>query len=625
MIRDGQAMQGAEFNEIQRIAEWRSTSVSDALFADGDIVSGGAITLTKLSASAQCDAARIYVAGAVRDVPSANVIDISMSGTVSVGVRVAVSAVTEIDDPTLNNPAVGLRGSGEAGAGRMKVAPYWSWSGAVSTDAYFPIYTMDDGVLRPKEPPPQADSITQAIAKYDIDSSGSNYIVNGCTVTAGEAPTLAQTQTYSIAEGRARVLGFPINLAASIRATFMPVPDQQAVSVEPHTSVGGTETVTTNRFPVVSVTAVHLRKTRTVTVTRGGSAGGIDTLPDATIESITSVTQGATTYHSPADFTFSGTSLNWSPSGAEPTTGSTYSVTYVYFWSGAPDSYTATSVTVSGATAGSGSILIDYVWLLPRVDTICIDKDGLVQFVRGVPAPVTPWPPRIPPTLLPLAKIYQTWDARRTIVQTGVTMVSMETLSQIQGKLDRLLMLTAQDRLNFSAQFRDSSIKKSIISDPFLDDTLRDQGSTQTAAIVDGSLVLPVYLAPSALSAISPSMLDGSVTIALAQERKTGTCKVNPYMTGTPVPATALLIPSSDYWVEQGTDFTSPVTRLATSSVSVVSGGVQATDTLSTIAITDAATIRSIDVMFELHGFAPTEEVIAVMFDSIPSPSVVAR
>lgn len=73
--------------------------------------------------------------------------------------------------------------------------------------------------------------------------------------------------------------------------------------------------------------------TQTVEVTKG-SAGGTDLIPVPLLYDVVSVTQGGTTYTPTTDYTFqknfNGCSawINWSPAGAEPTVGSTYTVTY---------------------------------------------------------------------------------------------------------------------------------------------------------------------------------------------------------------------------------------------------------------------------------------------------------
>lgn len=623
MFRDGRVLQSAELNEIQRVAEWRSSSVSDALFADGNIVSGGGIVVHPGKKSITGIAGKIYLAGAIRDVPESTVSEIEISGTITFGVRLGVTAITEANDPTLNNPSVGVRGTGEPGAGRMKVVPYWSWSGAESTDPYYPIYTLDEGVLRPKEAPPEAEAITQAIAKYDVDSSGGDYIVSGCSVSALNTPALDGVQHYNIKEGRARVAGYPINIAASMRVVHNPVVQARRINLEAHVAAGGTETIPLNRVPSRQVLSVSVnRQVLGYAMQRGAATGTADLLPDGVV-SVSNVRYGATNYTAGVHYTISGGAINWSLGGTttpadEPPPLGTYNIDYVYLDTYAPNSgdVTETSVQTTGALAGSAT-LITYDWLMPRVDVLCLDKGGMPVFLPGTPAPVTPWPPTVPASLLPIAKIYQTWDARRVIRPAGVAMVPMETLSGIQTKLDRLLMLTAQDRLNFSAQFRDASLKKSVISDPFLDDTLRDQGVAQTAAIVDGSLMLAVNLQQTMLTAPALGQLDGSPVVTLEQTRKTGSMKINPYLTGTPTPAVATIVPSVDAWVEYESVFESPFTRRVVGDVQVGELNVVSVDLLSRIDVEDAAFIRQRQVQFTLENFAPTEELVAVEFDSV--------
>ena len=635
LFRDGQVMQAAEFNEIQRTAEWRHNSVADKLFKDGDILSGADVRVIRIANNKigiSCLSGEVYLAGVVRKVPKADIGPIASAGTVIVGIRLRVEAITEVGDPTLNNPARGERGFSEPGAGRMKVTPFWALSTTPTTDAFYSLYTLDDGVLRPRDTPPQANAITQAIAKYDIDSSGSNYVISGCGVSTKKtpAPTLADDQVYYIATGRLRVAGYALNINAMISSTYTPEPDTQAVDLESHVAPapsGGTQTVKTVHFPIMRVSNVHVLKTKTVTMTRGGSAGTSDQLGNSSIESITSVAQGGVTYSPGVDYQLSGESVSWVPAGIEPATGSTYQVTYVYRWTGPPISSTQTTVTTAGAIIGT-SIFVDYEWAVPRVDVLCMNSDGLVEYVKGGHTHhVTPWPPAIPPTLIALAKIYQTWDARRAVVPTGIAMVSMETLSGVQTKLDRLLMLTAQDRLKFDANFRDASIKKSIISDPFLDDTLRDKRylavpQIPEAATVNGALVLPVALAEKTFPNAGAT-LDGADRTLIEQLRTTGRIKVNPYMTGTHPPATATLTPSCDYWVDYEESDVSTRTRNLYGKITVGAESITTTqDVVTDISLTQESTMRKNNVLFKITGFAPEETIAMAKIGNVVIPAI---
>jgi hypothetical protein len=68
---------------------------------------------------------------------------------------------------------------------------------------------------------------------------------------------------------------------------------------------------------------------KTVTITKGAS-GGVDTLPDDPVHLVRSVVQGGTTYIEGVDYLVDNDEIDWSPAGAEPVSGTTYSVTYSF-------------------------------------------------------------------------------------------------------------------------------------------------------------------------------------------------------------------------------------------------------------------------------------------------------
>jgi hypothetical protein len=68
---------------------------------------------------------------------------------------------------------------------------------------------------------------------------------------------------------------------------------------------------------------------KTVSITKGAS-GSADTLPDTYIGRVRSVFAGATTYDAGTDYVVNDNTIDWSPAGAEPAPGSTYSVTYTF-------------------------------------------------------------------------------------------------------------------------------------------------------------------------------------------------------------------------------------------------------------------------------------------------------
>jgi hypothetical protein len=198
----------------------------------------------------------------------------------------------------------------------------------------------------------------------------------------------------------------------------------------------------------------------------------------------------------------------------------------------------------------------------------------------------------------------------------------------------------------------DSTAKKGVFTDPFLDDDLRDQGLTQTAAIFDGVLTLGVEAAVHSQTLDAPGSLSMTVGItAINQPLRTGSMKVNPYDAFSPLPAVATLAPSIDFWMEFATNWLSPVTRQFSEDIwlnperrdcsmnrflskhpDVDDDKLDAyirrhTRVVRTEEITqteketvgtryvDAQFLRPIDINFELSGFQPNEDLVAVTFD----------
>jgi hypothetical protein len=68
---------------------------------------------------------------------------------------------------------------------------------------------------------------------------------------------------------------------------------------------------------------------KTDTLTKGAS-GGTDLLTESSVTLVKEVKQGSTIYTEGVDYNVTTSGIDWSPAGAEPTTGSTYTVTYAF-------------------------------------------------------------------------------------------------------------------------------------------------------------------------------------------------------------------------------------------------------------------------------------------------------
>ena len=86
LFRAGDGLQSRELNEIQSTLIHRLQGVADALLKDGDIVSGANLQIDADTGLVTLEAGRVYLRGAVRDVPAAT-FTVPTTGRIAVGVR----------------------------------------------------------------------------------------------------------------------------------------------------------------------------------------------------------------------------------------------------------------------------------------------------------------------------------------------------------------------------------------------------------------------------------------------------------------------------------------------------------------------------------------------------------
>lgn len=625
LFRAGKGLQSAELNEIQSGLIDRLKRIADAVFRDGAVISGTPPTINGTTIS--CPLSLIYLRGAVREVPARS-FTIAATGLVRVGVFLLEEEITEVQDADLRDPAVGTRNYTEPGAGRLRITPTWGREGDGSTGVFYPVWTVIDGALLSQASANTGDAFTEALARYDRESSG-NYIVTGLSVTA--LGLAAGVNTFSVREGTGNIFGYKVDKLSSTRLNYVEDPDLELVSAEPDTftgTTGGTATIQMNRFPLESILNVVITREKTVTLTRGGTAGGQDTLPDVSVLSIQSVEQHPTIYQSPRDFFLNGDKVDWSPSGGgaiEPAPGSTYTVTYRYLGPVTPGSVNlqAGTFTVTGAVNGT-LVLTDYRWKLPRYDRLCIDRDGAFSRVKGISSRFTPLPPAVPSNLLSLATIEQRWGLTPAVTNDGIKAIPFDQLERIRSLVVDLFDLVALERLRNDISSREPSSKRGVFVDPFLNDSQRDQGITQTASIVNGILQLPiaptVYQAPD--NNTQDWLLPFTEVLILAQEQQTGSSPINPYQAFDPIPAAITLTPPVDRFTLINTIWTSPVTEQinlfqgTTGRFVAVTTSSTRTELLSE-SQRPAQFLRSITISFTIAGFDPGETLTQVLFDGI--------
>lgn len=649
LYRAGRVVQGAELNETQLSIIDRVKSIADVLFKDGAVIRDAGINVDQNTGVTQLGGGVIYARGAMRGV-AARQVTIPVIGTVIIGIYLQETVVTELEDPELRDPAIAVRNYAEPGAARLKVEAVWGVQGDGTAGGFYPVYVVIDGVVQSNEPPPAIDAISLAIAAYDRDSTGGYYVVSGLETTWLDDDSNGR-QVFSISAGNARVNGKQVLLTHARRVVYDAVPDLKVVIAEPKVAFGGSERVNVNHGPIDSIDLVTITTQKIVSLTHGAFTGASDILPDSAVAQIVAVNRGGswngsaftggTSYTQGTDFTLASDSVNWSLAGAEPGPGETYQVVYRYIANVTPTAPDANGFTVAGAVPGT-TISVSYRWRRPRVDKLCLDPQGATVWVKGVPNDVSPRPPQVATGLLAIATISQTWRVlSRRVVIDGIRVQTMDQIASLETKVDNLFAVVSEQQLKTEAALSDPTTKRGLFVDNFLDDDMRDQGTSQNAAVVDGALTLPaigVQIFTATLGSVQTLPMNNAGTYAvIAQTMRTACMLVNPYQAYEPIPASAKIEPATDFWTDTLTVWLSPTTRRFTQQREVIdrvtslgwltrqigtSTDIVVTTQTDVVSVrtTEAQFLRQIVIAFQLQGFGPGEQLTTVTFDGISVP-----
>ena len=611
IAREDRIAQAAEINEVQTILGRRVQRVGDLVARDGDRIEGADVVVDVAAGTVILAPGRIYVRGDIRNIAAATLTAVPMVGDVAIGVRLLTTIITEVEDPSLLGLHPGPEGEGEAGAARSVESVAWGFAGDGEAGDLYSVYLLSDGVIIDQTPPPSLSGINQAIAAYDRDANGP-YIVDGCRVTAlGKA---GDDQVFSISEGVANIWGFKRSRGAAMRHAQFETFELELIASEPHTFDGsGTITLPLNHAPIASVSTVIVTKEVTETVTRGTPNNTSDLLSNTGVTQILEVKQGGTTYAAGTDYVRSGDHISWAPGGAEPLGGSSYTVKYRHLAAVTPSQVFADAIEIAGGVTGE-AVFVSYAWKLPRIDLLCLDQNGQAVYLPGKSNRSHPVAPQAPADLLPLATITNTWTGKPGVVNDGVRAYPFWKIDRMYNMLIDQTDLIALERLRRDIDSREPVAKHGVFVDPFTSDRYRDPGEPQTAAVFNGSCQLAIDPTFYATPLTAPATLAWTEEVIVRQERVTACMLINPYANFEPLPGAMTINPAIDFWTEEATEWTSPVTRQFGS-------GNSSRTTVATQLVDERTELleflRPISIAFQVKGFGVGEILASLTFDGL--------
>ncbi|UNE55119.1 DUF4815 domain-containing protein [Bartonella machadoae] len=610
-------IQSGELNEMQTIIRGRHDRLGRLVAKEGDRVERADAFVNKDAKSVTLTEGKIYIAGDIFPVSQAVLNAVSMVGRLEIGVKLQKTWITHEDDPELLGQVPGTLAEGEPGAARETAKLVWALKEDGQQGTFFPVYILQDGILIDQKSPSLLEPAMQAIATYD--RAHGHYIVNGCRVTA-LGPNNG-CQVFSIQEGEANINGFKRKRLAALRHEEKEEFSTSVVPSETHIFAPqkGTTSFTFKSYyaPIADIHSLLLTKEKTVTVTRGAVVAGRDGVPDKSITSFLKVVQGDKEFKEGTDFKKTGDTIDWAPVGDEPRPGSSYTVTYRYRAQVTADKVTAQEITVSGGAQG-GDIIVSYTYKLPRIDRIGLNTQGTVVYIKGISAD-HPMAPSVPEDVLSLATITNSWLDTPLVVNDGTRVAPYDEMWRYFQRvlsLDRLMQL---ERIKSNVDSKEPVAKKGMFADPFLDDTYRDEGFTQTGAVGNGILQLAIdptfYTAPLK----APVTLDWTNEVIIAQELTTACEKINPYQNFAPLTGRVTLTPATDFWHVQRTDWLSSVTNqlnMGWNRGSTIRN-TEVRDDLINTHQEQIDFLRQITLGFKIEGFGKGEILDSLTFDGV--------
>jgi hypothetical protein len=551
MFRAAKGLQSTELNELQAMLRHEFNTVVNTLYGDGSVLRGGTVTVN--DKNIHISDSVILAKNWTHIIPETQ-LTITANGTEIIGIALKESEVTENEDESLRDPAVGTRNYKEPGAGRLKVDSRFCLEGDKKDgEQFFPIFTFKDGVfISNQKIAPELEGARNMIARYDNNSNGS-YVISGLEMTYDSDDNATQRHKFNVSSGEGHVEGYEVIFQYD-RPLYLPFnKDTKSVEAEPHTFTADGEYPLRNN-PINQVTRVLGVKKTTENVNHGNFLGAKDKLSKTPVVKVISVKQGGTTYTSPADYTVNGDSLDWSPSGQEPAPGSTYQVEYQYTTTEIPASIDSTrkKITVNGLDAGT-LFYVSYSYFIPRIDRILLTRDGEFKILQGTPTDNNPKAPAHT-TLLSLGTIKVLSGAKPEVTLDFYRAFKMSDIQSLFNAVSEIKYNVARLALQENIQqMEPSSVKKNTFVDPFYDNDLRDMGKMQNAFINRQELNLRVNYDVSNISLGKTIHLPFTEAVHIKNDSQTKSRKINEFLFLTPPDPQVTLSPDVYRWVAEVT------------------------------------------------------------------------
>lgn len=576
-------LQASELIEQQSVIHHYLGQLGNTLMTDGDLQSGMDYIIDGNNITV--NSGQVYLAGKVRYFKEQTV-PFTKVGRLQLCVHLNQEVVTSQEDESLLDQTSGVASYFSPGADRLKETVVLTTDPSIGT----PIYEFRDGNLFTNQSTNnEMSKINNILAERTFDESGS-YRVTGFDLYTEPHATDSSKLDLVVDAGRAYVLGYQVDKPTSTRVAIDRSLETRTVNSEAFYYSNATRRGRLGNAPVSTVARVtgQIKVTKEA-VSRGATADSLDALARSSVfavEKVWTETGGSTTatFRQGVDFQLvNGNSIDWSPSGNEPASGSTYYVTYSYNKTLVKDTDYKIVVEGSGDNRvwyidfnglngskpiADSMVLVDYTYFLARKDIVILDKDGNITVKKGQAdsLKLVSAPSHLDPYTLLLGTITVLPDSTTTMAnKSNLNRLSMADLQHMKTRIDNLEYNDAVNALDQPAMAGiNPVVLRGVFSDAFISLDKYDVGHPDAKvafSFEDAEITLPysdsTQHKPNLLSGTSLAHVWGRLatapfteTKAISQPLATEALNVNPYNAFNKR-GVLKLTPSEDNWIEE--------------------------------------------------------------------------
>lgn len=393
-------LQSSELEELQSLI-YRDVSSLQRAVAEGDgiFLTGGVSHV--VGPNIELDRSTIYLEGMTIEIPKAT-IEIP-EGVQQIGILSKYKVITYVDDEGLRDIAKGTANMGKPGAARIETTSIWAKAPTdllANNESFYPVFTYDKGALVSIE-----DQNKGKIKEVDYT------ILNGLLVSFKEYLTSMSRTALNISEGRIRLNAEILTLQNN--STLYLEGLEETTQITNEVLIYDSKKI---RHPlkntgVASIDTLAVLKRQKDTIVRGNTQNSSDPLSKPNVNRIISVTQDTTEFTKGSDYYQLSNSISWNLAGAEPIAGSEYTVEYEYldYDIAIFPNADAQSIDIPNnlGIIDRSKIYVSYKYFTPRKDSVYLNNNGQVGYVKGTPSISNTAAPEVPASLgVKLAEVF---------------------------------------------------------------------------------------------------------------------------------------------------------------------------------------------------------------------------